>query len=259
MKTARALALSIALVSPAPPIAAQDRLVTTPGLPRATRWPPESRGPIARAATREAARLATAPQVDRPSDSHWARVTKLAPGTAVTLTVRELPPRKRYVVRADEDNLTVLDLTNPAISPVAQSVLLDVASHHPEDVAAAQTGNTFVLDKNVRMGPDGVFVADRKVADLGQVIETIMQSDVREIRRSGRTGGSVVGAVAGATGGLLLGRLVAANLVYKQCGGSCDDETLLIGLSLIGLPITGGLLGYHAAGRQTEDVIYRAP
>jgi hypothetical protein len=115
------------------------------------------------------------------------------------------------------------------------------------------------LDNDVRLGPDGVFVANRKVADLGQVVERIVRSDVREIRTSMRTRGSIIGAVGGAAGGLLLGYLAAVNLAYKQCGDSCTDEKVLIGLSLVGLPVAGGVVGYTALRRQTSETVYRAP
>ena len=165
----------------------------------------------------------------------------------------------RYVVLATEDDLTVLNLTDAAVPHAAKSVLLDVASDQPQFFEAARAGDRFVLHGNVRLGPDGLFVADRKVADRAQVVERIMRREVCEIRGSERRRGSVVGAIAGAGGGLLLGGFLAANLAYKQCGGSCGDEKALMALSLVGLPVAGGMLGYGAAGRTTVDVIYRAP
>ena len=48
-------------------------------------------------------------------------------------------------------------------------------------------------------------------------------------------------------------------LGFKQCGSSCDDEKFLILLSVIGLPIAGGVLGYYGGHHTVEAVIYRAP
>ena len=63
--------------------------------------------------------------------------------------------------------------------PVAVTrVLIDTASSHPDYFVRAQTGGTFLLDKNVRLVSDGVFVADQKVADLGGVVENIARADV---------------------------------------------------------------------------------
>ena len=70
---------------------------------------------------------------------------------------------------------------------------------------------------------------------------------------------SLIGAVIGAAGGLVLGYVSAVHLANKQCHGSCGDEKALMALSLVGLPIAGGLLGYHAGRQTTQEVIYREP
>jgi hypothetical protein len=61
-----------------------------------------------------------------------------------------------------------LNLTDPALPGTVTRGLRDVASNHPE-YFTAQKG--VFVDQNVRVGPDGVFVAARKVADLGQIVE----------------------------------------------------------------------------------------
>ena len=251
MKSAIAATLIICLVGAALPMAAQEQTH-------------QAAGPLARAITREAVRLATEStsssvlQIAEPN-SNWSRASKLAPGTEIVVTVRTSQPGKRYFVQADESELTVLNLSNPTLPAAATRVLRDIASNHREYFERAEKGGTFLLD-NVRLVPDGVFVADRKVADLGQIIEAIARNDVVEIRGAGTTrGGSVAGAVIGAGGGFLLGAVLAVNLEFKQCGGSCNDERALQVLSLVGLPIAGGVLGYHAFGHKTQDVIYHAP
>jgi hypothetical protein len=57
----------------------------------------------------------------------------------------------------------------------------------------------------------------------------------------------VIGAVIGAAAGAVLGVGLAVNYGTRDCGGSCDDERVMIGVSLIGIPIAGGLAGYHIA------------
>jgi len=42
----------------------------------------------------------------------------------------------------------------------------------------AQKGGTFLLEKNVRLVSEDVFVADRKVADLGQIVARLSQTDL---------------------------------------------------------------------------------
>ena len=133
----------------------------------------------------------------------------------------------------------------------------DLASTHPEYFLAAQKGGRFVLEKNVRMGPDGVFVADRKVADLQDVVETGARKDVAEIktRQKGRgvwghlgpLGGYFVGAMAGGT---------VARLACQAAAGRdrCDTGAFLTGMLVGG--IAGAANGFRTANRKTEDVIY---
>src|SRR5258706_11660551 len=82
--------------------------------------------------------------------------------------------------------------------------LRDIASHHPEYFAAMQKSGTFGQD-NMRVGPDGVFVANRTVAELGQVVETIARNDIREIRGPVVARGSVPGVIPGGWLGFAVG------------------------------------------------------
>ena len=117
---------------------------------------------------------------DIPKRFDWSAARKLAPGTEVMVTVKGSKPVRRYVVLAGESELTALNLTDPTLPRAATRVLRDMASNHPEYFAAVGTGGYF-QSNNVRMGPAGVFVADRKVADLSQVVETIARDDVVQI------------------------------------------------------------------------------
>ena len=110
----------------------------------------------------------------------------LAPGTEIIVIVTGLPPATRYLIAQSESALTVLNVTGATLPFAARDELRDVVSHHPEYIAATQQGRAFVLGKHVRLEPDGVFVADRKVADLTDVIENIGRSDVVEINTSAR-------------------------------------------------------------------------
>jgi hypothetical protein len=247
MKSAVSLALTMSLTSSALPVAPQDGIVAP--------------GPIARAITREALRLGTVQQVGQPTDSDWERVVRrLAPGTEVTVTARGSQAGARQVILANEYGLTVLNLTNPAVPPAAKSVLSDVASHHPDYFTAAQGGRRFVLDRNVRIGPDGVFVADRKIADLAELTENLMRDEVLQIEGPTRARGSVAGAVLGAGGGFLLGALAfVAQALRDDCAGGCGTSNALAVVALVGLPVAGGILGYRISSHETRDVIYRAP
>jgi hypothetical protein len=125
-------------------------------------------------ALREPVRLSAIQQSQ--SINTWSRLRRLEPGTAITVTVQGSPPGKRYVVLADEASLIVLDLAYPGLPAAAARILRDMATSHPEYFAAVQA-RVFV-DRDLHVGPDGVFLADRKVADLSQVVERISRSDV---------------------------------------------------------------------------------
>jgi hypothetical protein len=56
-----------------------------------------------------------------------------------------------------------------------------------------------------------------------------------------------IGAVIGAAAGVLLGVGLAINYATRDCGSSCTDERAMIGVSLVGIPVAGGLAGYHIA------------
>jgi hypothetical protein len=98
-----------------------------------------------------------------------------------------------------------------------------------------------------------------KAPESPDVLQRFLRQDIVAIRTPPRRHGSKIGAAIGAAGGFVLGGAAAVNLAYKQCNGSCSDEKALMALSLVGLPIAGGWLGYQANSRTTQDVIYRAP
>ena len=63
----------------------------------------------------------------------------------------------------------------------------------------------------------------------------------------------------GAGGGFLLGAYIGTSLAFTDCGASCSDEKFLAGLSVVGLPIALGLLGYYGGSHTVGGMIYRAP
>jgi len=195
-----------------------------------------------------------------PADPNWLRLRKLAPGTELVVTARVAPPGERYFVAADESALTVLNLAAPALRGAARDVLREVASTHPEYFPAAQKGDLFVLERNVRVGPGGVFVNGRKVADLQQVVETSARQEVAEVktRQDGRGVWGHLGFLGGYFVGALSGGYIAGLACQASLGrGRCDTGAFLGGMLVGG--IVGGGYGLRAADRETEDVIYRAP
>jgi hypothetical protein len=186
------------------------------------------------------------------AQSEWSRVRNLAAGTEIIVTIAGAPPGQRFHVRTDDSQLTALNVTDPTLPRAAVRVLMDMLSHHPDYVASARRTGEFV-DRDVRVSPDGVFVADRKVADWDRVVERIAQRDVAEvrIRRSGRG----VWGHLGALGGYFVGGLAGGVAGTIAC--RCDTGGFLVGMVVGG--VAGGIHGFRAAARETEDVIYRAP
>jgi hypothetical protein len=165
------LALSLVLIiNSALPLSIQQRLGRSDGST-----------PIHLQAMREPVRLSAIQQGQ--SIDTWSRLRTLEPGTAITVTVQGSPPGRRYVVLADEASLIVLDLSYPGLPAAAVRILRDMATSHPEYFAAVQA-RVFV-DRDLRVGPSGVFLADQRVADLGQVVERISRTDVE-------TGASII-------------------------------------------------------------------
>ncbi len=183
-----------------------------------------------------------------PSVSNWSRVGELAPAANVVVTARGLQPGRRYFVLADEFAFTVLNLTDPTLPAGSARVLRDMASRHPEYFAAMQGGGVFG-EGNVRVGRTGVFVADRKVADLGQIVETIARNDVTEILGPVVARGSVLGTLLGGWLGFAVG-------VVPGLGGA---STAVAWPLLIGSVAGGAFLGSHWSSHETEGVIYRVP
>jgi hypothetical protein len=202
------------------------------------------------AITRLAARLAADPQSDT-ADPNWSRVRTIVPGADIIVTLKGTPPATRYFVAADGSSLTVLNLTDPALPRTVTHRLRSVASNHPGYFTAEKIA--FVdVDREIRVGPDGVFVAARRIADLEQIVERIASDHVVEISSPVRTRGSVELAVTGVVAGSLVGFLVSLD-----AGGTHGDP--LRKTAILWLPVAAGLLGYHAFHHKVGGVIYRAP
>jgi hypothetical protein len=98
-----------------------------------------------------------------------------------------------------------------------------------------------------------------RVSPTGRV-ERVPRPQVLEVRAATQFRGSRLGAVVGGAAGGVLGFITALNLAFRDCGGDCGDEKLLIGLSLVGMPVGGALAGYFGFGRKGGlEAIYLRP
>ena len=193
---------------------------------------------------------------DRNRVSDWSRVQQLQPGTEITLTVTGTPAVKAQLLVASHDAVFVLRAGGPKLPDHVSRALIGVGSQWP---AVFSGGAPYFLADGVRVADGAVFDGNRRVADLAQVVKRAPREDVREIRVPGQLKGSKLKAAVGAGVGFFLGASIAVGLGYKLCGASCSDEKFLAGLSVIGLPVALGLLGYYGGGHTVGGMIYRAP
>jgi len=108
----------------------------------------------------------------------WRRVEHFDPGMRVKVTVEGAPPTDRYFVQLNDTVLVLLNLSAP---DVPKRQLLNMAIDNPAWIAG--TSKTTYRDNNLRIGPEGVFVKDKKVAELNQVVEWIPRGKVTAIQK----------------------------------------------------------------------------
>jgi len=124
-------------------------------------------------------------------------------------------------------------------------------------------GSTVTVSATGRSAVSGQFMsADVEgitVVPLGSSTPlTIRRDAVVEVIARVPHRGSKLGAVVGVGAGALVGFMSAVSLSDRDCGGNCADEKFLIGASLIGIPVAGGLIGYYAFhGRPKVETVYR--
>jgi hypothetical protein len=250
MRAALSLTLILALVTSTVPVAAQESL-------------DRSAGPITRTMMREAMRLAAesaateAQEVRASANAGWSSVRRLAPGTEITLTVKNRVLGIRYVLSADDSMLMVLDLTSPSLLPDAKQRLQRLAEAHPHAFDNARAG-AFV-EADLFIDASGVFVNHQKVAELGEIVRRVPRSDVEAIETVTRTrsGHGRLGITVGSIGLGFVGGIVGG-AVDPQCSrGFCNGGPTGALIGIVG----GGFLGYFLARGhvvQRETVIYRA-
>jgi len=176
------------------------------------------------------------------------------------LTVYGAPPGKRYVVRGtvNDAGLTVLDLTEPQIPGDARDAMADLATEHADLLRLARLGRTVELNRRVRIAGGGVFLDDRRVIELEQVVQDVTRSSVAEITRVRRATGR------GMAWGTLTGAGLGLALVMGSCGTDWNQETASCGNLSGALPFLGAFWGSAIGGvvgatSRTSTVVYRRP
>jgi hypothetical protein len=192
-------------------------------------------------------------QVQSPY-SEWSRVRRVEAGTEITVLRNRVGPSRRSFVRADDTELTVLNLTDPALPPAAVKMLRTLMTNRPEYFVRQHT----VVDGNIHIGPAGLFVADRKVANFGQIVEFIPRAEVAAIAGPAKTRGSWVGAGIGAGAGLLLGVAVLVSAIDCPHTDNCEAWPWRL-TAPFWLPVALGMYAYRTSGHEVGSVIYQAP
>lgn len=111
-------------------------------------------------------------------ETMWKRVQRLDPGARVKITLEGAAPVERYFVQVNDTKLIVLNLSAPDL-PKRQ--LLNMAIDNPSWIAG--TSKTTYRDNSLRIGPDGLFVKNKKVAQLNQVVEWIPREKVTAVQK----------------------------------------------------------------------------
>jgi hypothetical protein len=185
-----------------------------------------SRSPFSRESIRRAVDTASAIAQAEQADERkrdWQRVRDLRPGSEVYLTV-ESGSSKCTVLASDDKSLTIVKL-NGTLPFAVTEVLRELMSRDPQLVVTAATSGRTDTSRKVKIGPDGIFLADKKIAATSDVIVRVDRADVREVRKrpKGRSVGRTIGgAFLGAGIGAALGSVIDSGAnISSVCGGAC--------------------------------------
>jgi hypothetical protein len=128
---------------------------------------------LSAAGTNAAVPGTSVPQVDAAA---WKRLQRLDAGTRLKIAVGSAEAVERYFVQLNDAELVVLNLT---AKDLPRRQLLRMAADNAAWIAG--TSKTTYRDNSVRIGPEGVFVKDQKVAELAAVVEWIPRGQITSV------------------------------------------------------------------------------
>jgi len=232
-------------------------LIQAIGLLPTVAWANERPTLLRDAIAKEGAKLArdSNANVAQSNPGEWSAVIRIRPATPILVTSFRGRMHGRFIA-ADQNRLIILDASHSTLSEEASRALVALARNQPDVFVQALTRGTRTLDGDLRISPDDIFFKDRRVAAFTDLVQAIEKDSVDEITAPHRRL-SMGGAVGGAVAGFLLSVPISVGLAFKQCGGSCADERILIAASFVGLPIAGGVLGARMFAKPSSGVIYR--
>jgi hypothetical protein len=148
----------------------------------------------------------------------WYAVRTTRPGDELIIIARDSRPVVRYFVQADDTSITVLNLASPSLPRRAARALRDLATTSPGQFGRLRSPGFELLlaDNGFRLSSEGLFAADRKLADLDQLIETMTRDRLVEVK-------TTYHLPRGATVAIVTAIAVTAGLVMLAafCNGAC--------------------------------------
>ena len=112
-----------------------------------------------------------------PVNHSWSTVRKWKAGAEVTVQTRTSESRRRYFISADDEGITLLNLSSIGLPSGVATALRQAASESPDHFSMAD-GVTFKFDEHASLSKAGLFVANQKIAEYGDVVERIARADV---------------------------------------------------------------------------------
>jgi hypothetical protein len=144
----------------------------------------------------------------------WGKLRDLKPGTKIMVTRKDSLPSPRYMLAANDSELTVLNVSDPALPTDVKTALRGTAAQHPAWLANPQPGTTFEVGNHLVVKPsEGLFVADQKIASFDQVVERITRNDANAgaiVIKGPMSRGRKAAIIGGVAGGLYLAILIGA-------------------------------------------------
>jgi hypothetical protein len=148
----------------------------------------------------------------------WGDLQNVRPGTEL----RVKDHGDRVFVAVDESALYLLNLLNPQLPRNVKSSLKEWVKEHPDTLPALKRGATVTgLAHNVRIGSEGLFVGDQKIAELSAVFQTLPRTELSQdaiaIKQSKKLSW---GAKAAIIGGIVAG-VVVIQWIACLSDGTC--------------------------------------
>jgi hypothetical protein len=217
-----------------------------------TTTPLFAEGSIGRSISTEASRLVHESQTGA-APAAWRAVMRLETETPILVSTASATVRGRFVF-ADDGLLTIFTPAQSGLPADIERRFRAAIDANPSAVAAAAEGGAKLIDA-FRIGPDGVFVEGRKVAERADVLRQLRTQDVVTISRKRRRGdaNSAAGsAIVGGLAGCFLGLL----MFYDKAGAGAAIGVVAIP---IGSATAAGYAAWRGTSSMTEEVIYRSP